>query len=133
RPTGPECLAAPRAPPRCQRRLQHLPRLARVTQDQHLRALGPRVARRCARQRERQLGAEQLAGDAADAVGPEQLAGHAPPVPGALALGELRPLARLLQACLLALLGARIARQEAPALELAAQVGIGLEQRARDA
>ena len=50
-----------------------------------------------------------------------------------LALGELRPLARLLQAGLLALLGARVARQEAAPLELAAQVRVGLEQRARDA
>src|SRR5947209_3771294 len=49
------------------------------------------------------------------------------------ALGELRPLARLLQARLLALLGARVAREEAAALELAAQVGVGLQQRARDA
>src|SRR5947209_13261015 len=49
------------------------------------------------------------------------------------ALGELRPLAGLLQAGLLALLGARVAREEAAALELAAQIGVGLQQRARDA
>src|SRR3954470_11220833 len=53
--------------------------------------------------------------------------------PRALALGELRPLAGLLEAGLLALLDARVARQEAAALELAAQVRIGLEQRAADA
>src|SRR5579872_2832016 len=50
-----------------------------------------------------------------------------------LALGELRALARLLQAGLLALLGARVAREKAPALQLAAEVRVGLEQRARDA
>src|SRR5919201_3704525 len=49
------------------------------------------------------------------------------------ALAELRALARLLQAGLLALLDARVAREEAAPLELAAEVGIGLEQRAADA
>src|SRR5579875_444743 len=49
---------------------------------------------------------------------------------GRLALGELRPLAGLLEAGLLALLDARIARQEAAALELATQVRVGLQQRA---
>src|SRR3954447_21746710 len=53
--------------------------------------------------------------------------------PRALALGELRPLAGLLEAGLLALLDARVARQEAAALELAAQVRVRLEQRAADA
>src|SRR3954462_13760422 len=53
--------------------------------------------------------------------------------PRALALGELRPLAGLLEAGLLALLDARVARQEATALELASQVRVGLEQRAADA
>src|SRR4051812_11740674 len=51
----------------------------------------------------------------------------------ALALAELRTLARLLEAGLLALLRTRVAREEAPALELATEVGVGLEQRARDA
>src|SRR4051794_3926182 len=50
-----------------------------------------------------------------------------------LALGELRPLAGLLQAGLLALLGARVAGEEAAPLELAAQVGVGDDQGARDA
>src|SRR3954452_2190583 len=50
-----------------------------------------------------------------------------------LALGELRPLAGLLQACLLALLGARVARQVAAALQLATQVRVGLQQSAGDA
>src|SRR5437763_8006504 len=51
----------------------------------------------------------------------------------ALALGELRPLTRLLEAGLLALLDARVASQEAAALELGAQVRVGVHQRARDA
>src|SRR5947199_502602 len=51
----------------------------------------------------------------------------------ALPLAELRPLARLLQAGLLALLDAGVARQEAAALELGAQVRVGFEQRPRDA
>src|SRR5580704_6022243 len=49
-----------------------------------------------------------------------------------LALGELRPLTGLLQPGLLALLDTRVARQEPAALELAAQVGVGHDQRARD-
>src|SRR6266508_2779896 len=49
-----------------------------------------------------------------------------------LALAELRTLARLLQAGLLALLDARVAREEAAALELAAQVGVGLQKGAAD-
>src|SRR4051794_24410875 len=50
-----------------------------------------------------------------------------------LALAELRTLARLLEAGLLALLHARVAREEAAALELAAQVGIGLQKGTADA
>src|SRR3954451_20428140 len=50
-----------------------------------------------------------------------------------LTLGELRALTGLLQASLLALLRARVAREEAAALELAAQVGIGLHESARHA
>src|SRR3954447_882156 len=49
-----------------------------------------------------------------------------------LTLRELRPLAGLLEAGLLALLGPRVAGQEAAALELAAQVRVGHDQRARD-
>src|SRR5215213_2061957 len=52
---------------------------------------------------------------------------------GKLALRELRPLAGLLEAGLLALLRACVTREEAAALELATQVRIGLEQGARDA
>src|SRR4029077_20644611 len=52
---------------------------------------------------------------------------------GPSALGELRPLAGLLEAGLLALLDARVTRQEATALELAPEVGIGLDQRPRHA
>src|ERR1700722_7205708 len=49
------------------------------------------------------------------------------------ALGKLRLLAGLLQPGLLALLDARITRQEAAALELGTQVRVGLQQRARNA
>src|SRR5918999_1069390 len=49
-----------------------------------------------------------------------------------LALRELRPLARLLEAGLLALLHARVARQEAAALELRAQVRVGVDERLGD-
>src|SRR5215208_4971222 len=48
------------------------------------------------------------------------------------ALRELRPLAGLLEAGLLALLHARVAREEAAALELGAQVRVGVDQCARD-
>src|ERR1035438_9393306 len=51
---------------------------------------------------------------------------------GPLPLGELRPLARLLQAGLLALLRARVARQESAALELAARVGAPPQQAPGD-
>src|SRR3954454_17471392 len=50
----------------------------------------------------------------------------------ASALGELRPLAGLLEPGLLALLDAGVAREEPAALELAAQVGVGLQQRTTD-
>src|SRR5919107_2031787 len=50
-----------------------------------------------------------------------------------LALRELRPLAGLLQAGLLALLHARVAREEAAPLELGAEVRVGLDQRPGDA
>src|SRR5215207_2556931 len=49
------------------------------------------------------------------------------------ALRELRPLAGLLEAGLLALLHAGVAREEAAALELGAQVRVGVDERARDA
>ncbi len=48
-----------------------------------------------------------------------------------LALRELRPLARLLEARLLALLHPCVACEEAAALELSAQVGIRLDERTR--
>src|SRR4051812_31859213 len=51
---------------------------------------------------------------------------------GALALRELRPLARLLETRLLALLLTSVAGQEAAPLELGAQVRVGLDQRAGD-
>src|SRR5215213_6016741 len=49
-----------------------------------------------------------------------------------LALRELRALAGLLQAGLLALLHARVAREEAALLELGAKVRIGLQQHTGD-
>src|SRR4051794_34701832 len=49
------------------------------------------------------------------------------------ALGELRALAGLLEAGLLALLDASVSRQEAAPLELGAQGRVGLDQRAGDA
>src|SRR3954451_12973265 len=52
---------------------------------------------------------------------------------GTLTLGELRPLAGLLQAGLLALLHPGVAGEEAAALELAAEVRVGLEQGPGDA
>src|SRR4051794_13036847 len=55
------------------------------------------------------------------------------PTRRALPLAELRPLAGLLEAGLLALLHARIAREEAAAVEAGAEVGVRLEQRGGDA
>src|SRR5215207_39380 len=49
-----------------------------------------------------------------------------------LALGELRPLAGLLEPGLLALLDARVAREEAAALELGAQVRVRVDERLGD-
>src|SRR5437764_3955779 len=51
---------------------------------------------------------------------------------GRSALGELRPLSGLLEAGLLALLDPRVTGQEASALELASQVGVGHDQRPGD-
>src|SRR5436190_2300634 len=49
------------------------------------------------------------------------------------ALGELRPLARLLQARLAALLGPRIPGEESTPLQLAPKLGVDLGQRSGDA
>ena len=49
------------------------------------------------------------------------------------ALGVLRGLAGLLEAVLLALLLARVAREEAGLLELGAQLGVELDERPGDA
>ena len=69
-------VTAGRADSRCQRRLQHLAGLAGIAHDQHLRALHAGVAGRGAPERERELGGQEVTGDAANAVGPEQLARH---------------------------------------------------------
>ena len=55
-----------------ERRLEHLARLARVADDQHLWGLDGRDGRRGTTERGGQLGSEELARDAADAVRPEQ-------------------------------------------------------------
>ena len=62
------------------RGLEHLARLARVADDEHARgARRRRDARRGgAGERQREVGGEELARDAADAVGAEQAAGHEP-------------------------------------------------------
>src|SRR5262245_31919172 len=54
-------------------------------------------------------------------------------MPATLALAELRSLARLVQAGLLALDDAGVARQEALTLQRDAHLGIGLDERACDA
>src|SRR5215212_1751263 len=55
------------------------------------------------------------------------------PFTNALAFRELEPLARALLAVLLALLGPRVARDEARVLQGGAQVCVELHERARDA
>ena len=55
-----------------ERGLQHRPGLARVADDQDLRALGGRLEGRGAAQRQCELGGQQLARDPSDAVGAEQ-------------------------------------------------------------
>ena len=59
--------------------LQHRARLARVADDQHLRALGLGLRGRGAAQRDRKLGGQLLPGDPTDAVGSEELRGHSRP------------------------------------------------------
>src|SRR5207249_1926226 len=86
-------------------------------------------ARRRPGQPERQLGRDLLAGDAPNAVGAEMSTRHCL----TLSLRELRALARLLEAGLLALLDPRVAGEEPAALQLGAQVGIGLDEGAGDA
>ncbi len=70
-------LAARGGDARGDRRLEHLAGLARVADDQHARGAVRRVHPRGgrARQREREFRGEELARDAADAVGAEQPAG----------------------------------------------------------
>src|SRR4051794_24699012 len=106
-----------------------------------------RVSRRirtCGRSAPVSAAAERARASASSAVRKSPARPRTPSVPNSLpamtprpsaplALGELRTLARLLQTRLLALLGPRVARQEAAALELTAEVGVGLQQGARDA
>jgi hypothetical protein len=69
-------IAAGRADAGGDRGLEHLARLACVAHDQDLRTVGFELGCGRTRERERELGADELARDAADAVGPEQPAGH---------------------------------------------------------
>src|SRR5262249_17163988 len=88
-----------------------------------------RPARHGAAQALHELDGQRLADDAADAVRAEV----PPQRRRRLALGELRRLAGLVQAGLLALDHAGVARQEALALEHDTQLRIGLDERAGDA
>ncbi len=111
---------------RGQRALEHRAGLAGVADDQDLRALGPGL-----------VGCGAPSATASSAVSASPATPRTPSVPksrlatGAiLALGELRPLAGLLEAGLAALLLTRVTREHAPALELAAEFGIDLDQGA---
>ena len=112
-----------------ERGLEHRPRLAGVADDQDLRPLGGRLEGRGAARAP--VPARRSAARPATP--------RTPSVPNSLrakselALGELRPLARLLQPRLAAFLLARVAGQQAAALELGAQLGVDLGQRPGDA
>src|ERR687887_579242 len=70
-------VTAGRGDPRGERRLEHLPGLPGVADDQHLRCRGRRVSRRRAAEGEREVGGEKLSDGAAYAIGAEQ-----PALPG---------------------------------------------------
>ncbi len=72
-------VASGRADARGDGSLEHLAGLARVAQDQHLRALGCRLRGRSASERERELCRQELAGQSTHTVRAEQLAGHTHP------------------------------------------------------
>ena len=61
---------------RRERALEHRPGLARVADDQYLRALCPRLVGRGAAERDGKLGRQSLAGDPTDAVGAEKPLSH---------------------------------------------------------
>src|SRR5205085_3835924 len=114
---GEDGIAARRDDAARERLLELGARAARVAPDEDAAALRPQ--RGGAAEPLDQLRSQLLADDTADPVGPE--------VPtGQLALRELRRLARLVQAGLLALHDPRVARQEAGALERHAELRIGL-------
>ena len=74
---GEQRVASGRGHARGDRRLEHLAGLARVADDQDLRALVPRAsATAVARQRKRELGRQEMSRAAADAVRAEELARH---------------------------------------------------------
>ena len=116
--------------PGAKRVLEHRPGAARVAPDDDADARARPLAREAhgrTAEAERELRRQRCrVRDAADAVGAEQPA-HAEGA-GALALGELRAPAGALEAGLLALDLARVAREEALALELGAQLRIGLDR-----
>src|SRR4029079_6529729 len=107
-----------------------------VADEQDRRALVAELGRGRPAERERELGRQHLADGPADTVGPEQLPSlsHAGrslrgtrarrrlPRRAESALRELRALAGLLQAGLLALLAAVVAGQHSAPLEVAAQL-----------
>src|SRR6478752_4184151 len=113
-----------------QRRFQRHTRLAGVAPDQD-RATRSRKPPRRGTQVTRQRLGQVDARLAADTVRAEQLA-HVRQTRRRLALRELWPLARLLQARLLALDLARVPRQETRLLQLWTQRLVGLDQRTRD-
>src|SRR5262249_18637151 len=101
-----------------------------------------RTIRTCGRGASRAVAAARPTDVASSAVRNVPACPRTPSVPKSLrsapisspsALAELRPLPRLLEARLPALLDARVAGEEAAPLELAAQLGVDLGQRPRDA
>src|SRR6478672_11275828 len=96
-----------------------------------------RTIRTCGRRAGAEAAAARPSAVASSAVRNVPTSPRTPSVPKSLrsvviafgsALAELRPLARLLEAGLAALLDPRVARQEAAALQLAAQLGVDIGQ-----
>ena len=110
-----------------ERALELRPGGAGVAADEDCAAPGPERGRTAEPLDE--LRGQVLADDPAHTVGAEVTACHVE----ALALGELRGLAGLVQAGLLALDDAGVAREEAFLLQDAAELRIGLDERAGDA
>ena len=113
--------------PRANASSSSTPEAARVAADEDAAAAGPERGR--AAEPLDELRGEVLSDDAPDAVGAEVAASHA----RCAALRELRRLAGLVETGLLALDDARVAREEALALERDPQLRVGLDERAGDA